>query len=296
MTQAAQGGRAAYCMWREGTDIAEEGNRLVIGQSLFPYDSLVARTRAMLDRRTALRAALWALAIGIPLGVGAQPTSGDGFLFGAPRGSFTLKGGYSLPTTGSDVFSFSRQHLTLGRNDFAGSSISADLGFALSDRLALQLSAGYSTRTAGSEFRDWVDNNDLPIEQSTSLRRFPVMVGLRYYLATPGRTLGQLAWVPARVAPYVSAGVGSVWYKFRQSGDFVDYQTLDVFPSTLVSTSWAPAGYAAAGVDYSMTARTGIVGEARYDRAHAKMSSDFTGFDRIDLSGFSATVGLMFRF
>jgi hypothetical protein len=250
----------------------------------------------MLDHRSAVRAVLWASAIVLPLGVGAQPTSGDGFLFGAPSGTLTLRAGYSQPTAGSEVFSFSHQHLTLGRSDYAGGSFSAELGFALADRLALQLSAGYSTRTAGSEFRDWVDNNDLPIEQTTSLRRFPLMVGLRYYLTTPGRSLGRLAWVPTRVAPYVSAGVGTVWYKFRQSGDFVDYQTLDVFPSTLVSTSWAPAGYGAVGADYSMSARVGLVGEARYDLAHAKMSSDFSGFDRIDLSGLSATLGLMFRF
>jgi hypothetical protein len=45
-----------------------------------------------------------------------------------------------------------------------------------------------------------------------------------------------------------------------------------------------------------MSARVGLVGEARYDRAHARMSSDFVGFDRIDLSGLSATMGLMYRF
>lgn len=122
------------------------------------------------------------------------------------------------------------------------------------------------------------------------------MIGLRYYLTPSGRSLGRLAWVPTRVAPYVTAGVGSVWYKFKQSGDFVDYKTLDVFHTTLESTSWAPAGYGAAGVDYSLSARVGVVSEARYDYARARMGDDFAGFDRIDLSGISATIGLSFRF
>src|SRR5450759_3792442 len=250
----------------------------------------------MVDYRTAVRAALWVVAVGLPLGVAAQPLSGNGFMFGAPEGTFTLRAGYAQPTAGSEVFSFSRQHLTMGRNDFAGSSLSADLGFFVSERFALQLSAGLSTRTVGTEFRDWVDNNKLPIQQSSSLRRMPIMIGLRYYLSSPGRSLGQLAWVPARFTPYVAAGVGAMWYSFRQTGDWVDYINLDVFPATLESSSWAGAGYGAVGVDYAMSPRVGLVGEARYDRAHAKMGSDFSGFDRIDLSGLSATLGLMFRF
>ncbi len=104
------------------------------------------------------------------------------------------------------------------------------------------------------------------------------------------------SWVPARFAPYVSAGVGRVRYRFHQSGDFVDYQTLDVFNTELESAGWTTAGYGAIGLDYAMNARMGLVSEARYDRAHARMSSDFEKFDRIDLSGLSATVGLSFRF
>lgn len=250
----------------------------------------------MLDQRTAVRALLWALTLGLPLAVDAQPLSGRGFMFGAPSGTLTLRAGYAQPNAGSDVYSFSHQHLTLGRGDFAGGSFSADLGFFVAERLAVQASAGFSTRSAPSHFRDWVDDDGLEIEQTTSLRRFPLMIGLRYYLMPPGRSLGQLAWVPARLTPYVAAGVGGMWYMFRQSGDFVDYQTLDVFPSTLESTSWAGAGYGAAGVEYAMSPRVGLVGEARYDRAHATMGADFSKFDRIDLSGLSATFGLMFRF
>ena len=103
-------------------------------------------------------------------------------------------------------------------------------------------------------------------------------------------------YVPARVVPYVSAGIGITWYSFRQSGDFVDYQSLDVFGTTLESSAWAPSAYGALGVEYSVRARTSVVAEARYDAASARMSSDFSGFNRIDLSGVAATLGLMFRF
>lgn len=250
----------------------------------------------MSNCRKAVGAMLCACAVLAPLGAGAQPSAGNGFLFGAPHGSISLRGGFAQPSAGSDIFSFVHQHLTVGRGDFAGTSLSGDLTVLGSERLALQFGFGYSARSAPSEYRDWVDNKELPIEQSTYLRRMPLTIGLRYYLTAPGRTLGRLAWVPTRVVPYVAAGTGITWYEFRQAGDFVDYKTLDVFNTTLKSSGWAPNVFGALGANYALTARTGLVAEARYDMASGRMSSDFAGFNRIDLSGVSATLGLTFHF
>lgn len=246
--------------------------------------------------RTTICAVLLACALAAPFGAGAQAGTGDGFLFGAPERTISLRGGFTQPSAGSDVFAFTQKHLTVDRGDFGGSSLGGDIAFRLADRLALQLGVAYSARRMPSEFRNWVDNNDRPIEQSTVLRRLPVTIGLRYYLTPPGRSLGRLAWVPARLAPYVAAGVGREWYRFRQSGDFVDYATLDVFSETLESSAWTTVGYGAAGLDYALNARIGLVTEARYDYARARMSPDFSGFDRIDLSGLSVTLGLALRY
>ncbi len=246
--------------------------------------------------RKSVRVALCICAVGAPIVLAAQPMAGNGFLFGAPHGTISVRGGFAQPSAGSDVFSFVQEHLTLGRGDFGASALSGDIAVFVTDRLALQLSVGSSGRSVPSEYRDWVDNKELPIKQSTVLRRMPMMLGLRYYLVPPGRTLGRLAWVPARFAPYVAGGAGRVWSRFRQSGDFVDYKTLAVFHSTLRSDAWSYGGYGAAGVEYAMTPKVGLVAETRYDRASARMSNDFSGFDRIDLSGVSATLGLTFRF
>jgi len=200
------------------------------------------------------------------------------------------------PTASSEVFSFTSKQLTVGRGDFGSASFGADLGLHLSSRLQLQLGTTRSGRTINSEFRDWVDNDELPIEQSTVFRRQSVTAGLKYHLTSPGRSISRLAWVPSRFTPYVSAGAGTMWYRFRQEGDFVDFQTLDVFTSDLASSSWAPTAYAAGGFDYSLTPRLGLTTEARYDYARATMSRYFEGFDRIDLSGVGANVGLTVRF
>jgi len=248
------------------------------------------------SRHFAALAALWACASVAPPTLAAQASAGDGFMFGRPGGTLTLRAGFARPSENSDLFSFVQHHLTIGNGAFSGGSFSAELGFFLRDRLSLQLGTGYSSRTVGSVYRDWVDNNNAEIEQSSSFKRLPITLGLRYYLMPPGRALGTLAWIPARMAPYVAAGGGTTWYSFRQAGDFVDYQNLDVFNARLSSTAWGPTAYGAAGVDYSLSARTGLVAEVRYDRGSAGLGSDFSGFHNIDLSGLSTTIGLTVRF
>ncbi len=237
---------------------------------------------------------LLASAFVLPIALHGQ--SGNGFLFGRPHVTVSLRGGIAQPTASSDVFAFSSQRLTLGRGDYLGGSYGLELGLRVAERLDVQFGVAYSDRKANSEFRDWIDNNDKPIEQTTSFRRTPITLGLKYYLTSPGRTLGRLAWIPAKIAPYVSAGGGIMSYDYRQSGDFVDFKTLDVFHSTLSSHDVAAMMYGAVGVDYSLTPNLSVMTEARYDASRAKMNNDFQGFNHIDLSALAVTAGLNVRF
>jgi outer membrane protein W len=123
----------------------------------------------------------------------------------------------------------------------------------------------------------------------------PLTLSLRYNLAPRGRSIGQLAWIPSRVVPYVGAGVGGLRYRFKQEGDFVNYSTNAVFPAVLLSESWTFVAQGMAGVDYNFSPRFGLSLDARYLHASSDLSPSFQGYDRIDLSGLSATVGLSVR-
>lgn len=240
-------------------------------------------------------AVLLLAAFASPAVLSAQYT-GNGYLFGRPTASLSIRGGVASPSANSEVFSFAAKQLTLNKGDFGSGTLGLEFGINLTNRTSLQFGTSGMAKTVGSEFRNWTDNKDHPIEQRTELRRHTVTTGLRYFLVSPGRTVSRLVWVPSRFAPYVAAGGGAMWYRFKQSGDFVDFQTLDVFPSTLNSSSWTPMAYAAAGMDYSLTPSLMLTTEARYDAARASMSRAFEGFNRIDLSGLTATVGLSVRF
>jgi len=222
--------------------------------------------------------------------------SGDGFLFRPPVASLTLRGGFDRANAGSAIFSFARDQLTLGKGDFSGAAGGAELAVRLAPRADLVLGAAYTGASAPSEFRHFVDNNDLPIEQTTSFRRLPLTAGVKAYLAPRGRSIGSFAWVPSRVVPYVGAGGGEMWYRFRQTGDFVNEATLAVFHDTFTTSGWTPAAYGAAGVDFSLSPHVALTAEGRYTWARARPGTDFQGFDRIDLSGIAATAGVSFRF
>ena len=232
-----------------------------------------------------------------PLAVHSQPLSGDGYLFHQPRASFTLRGGYSQPAATGDVFEHAFKNLTLNRSDFGAVNFSGELGIRLVPRLSLQLGGGYSLRTVDSEMRFWIDNNDQPIQQTTTVRRAPVSAGLRFDIARPGKSVGNLAYIPSRVIPYIAGGAGFMFYKFRQAGSFKDDNSVDIFDTTLETTGRSALTYGAVGADFSLRPTLALTTEARYDASHSRPpGSAFNGFNRIDLSGVTATIGLTFRY
>jgi opacity protein-like surface antigen len=248
---------------------------------------------------TGLRAAV---ALSILIGITLIPNhahaqrSGDGFFFKQPGATLTLHGGLAFADAASDLFAFTTRELTLGRGDFNGPALGLDLGIRLHSRVDLVLSGAYAGTKATSEFRDWVDLDDLPIEQTTSFRRVPLTASLKAYLTPRGRSIGRFAWIPALWAPYIGAGGGAVWYRFKQRGDFVDFNTLDIFYDHISSAGWTGTVHALAGIDFSLSPRWAITTEGRYARASADLGRAFENFEPIDLSGFSTTFGIQLRF
>lgn len=238
--------------------------------------------------------ALVAALVAAPLG--AQAASGDGYLFGEPIASVTFRLGYARPSAGSDLFGYTTNLLSLSKGDFAGVELGADLGFMQGSHLEWLLSADVASRTADSDYRDYIGSDGKPINQSTTFVRVPVLFGVRYWLTPPGTRIGKLAWVPARIAPFVGLQGGMMWYEFRQNGDFVDFKNGNsVFAGDLHSNGWAPTAAVSAGVSVALNPHFSLLTQARYLYASRTMSADFVGFQPIDLSGLSMTVGLTYR-
>jgi hypothetical protein len=221
--------------------------------------------------------------------------SGQGFLFKQPTVQVGVHGGYVLARASGPVLDFARNELTLDKRDFDASIWGLEVAVRGSERLDIAFDGRFSRSEAGSEMREWVDLDNLPIQQTTAFVRVPLTLSAKFYLHDRGRAIGQFVWVPAKWAPFVGAGGGFLWYQFEQTGDFVDIETLDVVNFTLESSGWTPTGHVFAGVDISMSPRFLWTVEGRYAFGGATTGSAFA-FDRLDLNGFQATIGLAVRF
>lgn len=232
------------------------------------------------------------------LGSAAAPLSAQqpDFLFRTPKVSLGIRGGYAVARASGEIFDFTTEQLTLKRSDFDAPAFGGQLAIQVRPRVDLAFDLSVSETRRGSEFREFVGTDDLPIEQETRFRRVPFTVGLKAYLRDRGRSVGRFAWIPARWAPYLGAGAGWVWYRFEQVGEFVDYETLDIFNDTYTSHGKTPTLHLYGGADWSLGPQFVLTAEARYAWARAELGKDFVDFDPMDLSGLQATVGISLRF
>jgi hypothetical protein len=154
----------------------------------------------------------------------------------------------------------------------------------------------WSNASTSSEYRNFVDNNRLPIEQKTELRGTTITGSVKYALIPRGREVGSVAWVPNTIVPYVGAGGGAHWYRLRQQGDFVDFVDKHIFSDVFRSEGWAPVIQAFGGTDIQMYKKLLLTLEGRYSWSHADLSSDFLDFEPIDLGGFRFGAGIRLGF
>ncbi len=221
---------------------------------------------------------------------------GEGFLFETPKFSFAFSLGYSIPNAKSEIFDFAQEQLTLEKSDFHRSYLGGEAAIQLSDRLDLVFGVGHAESSLPSEFRDWVDGDDLPIEQETIFSTTPVTVSAKYYLSDRGRQIGRFAWIPKRLVPFMGVGGGVIWYNFEQVGDFVDFETLDIFYDRFMGKGTAIQAHAFAGMDISLNKSLFLTTEGRYRWGRGELGRDFVDFDKMDLAGIQFTVSIGARF
>lgn len=232
-----------------------------------------------------------------PDGARAQAGRGDGFLFREPFATLGVSGGLALPSAHGDLLTETVRNLTVDRADFGAGTVAIDLAFAITRRTDLVFGVSPSSSRTASEFRDWIDTNNQPIEQVTSFTRSPFTVTVRHHLVDKGRRVGSLAWIPARVVPFVGGGVGLMKYRFEQQGDFIDTTSLNIFSDQLRASGWAWVGQVSGGAQLNLSPRLMLTGEMRYLRGSAdadRPSRDFVGY-RLDLSGITTLLGFTIR-
>ena len=225
-----------------------------------------------------------------------RPPSSADFFLGRPRVTVGLSGNWVVASAGSDIFDFVTEQLTIERSAFNRPGFGVNLSVNVAPRLDVTMGFEGSRMRQGSEYRDFVDNKLLPIEQTTSLKEQAFSAGVKFALLPAGRRVSRFAWIPSKLTPYVGAGGGMLRYDFAQVGDFVDFADSHVFTSTFRSVGWTPSAYAAGGTDVHLFNRVFMSLEGRYTWSSATLDRDFVDFDPIDLKGFRFGAGFHYAF
>jgi hypothetical protein len=237
-----------------------------------------------------------ALLTSSPAPAGAQPS--PDFLFGSPKGMIGVRSGWTFASANSDLFTFVQQHLTVDRKDFNAPAIGVDVEVAMAPRVSVIAGFDFARTSKDSEYRDFVDNQRLPIRQTTRLSEFNLGGSVKFAVTPRGREISSRAWIPAAVTPYVGAGAGMLRYEFLQFGDFIDVDSANsaIFTDTFRSAGWTPSAHVFGGVDVRVYKRLYLSGEGRYLWSSGAPDRDFIDFDPIDLAGFKVTAGVHYMF
>jgi hypothetical protein len=225
-----------------------------------------------------------------------QRAQSPDFLFGQPHGLAAVRGGWLIANTGSDLYDFITDQLTIDQAGFDTWSMSGDFGFSLNSRLDIIATLEQAETTTGSEYREFTDTAGVPITQTTRREQWIVSGSVRMALLPRGRRISRFAWLPRTVTPYVGAGAGAVKYDISQIGAFVDFRTLQVFNDSFSSKGWAPTVHALGGTDIRVYQRLYLTTEARYTWSSAELGADFIDFEPVSLGGLRLSAGLQIVF
>jgi len=163
----------------------------------------------------------------------------------------------------------------------------------IADNLEVAVHLDGSSKSVDTFYRDYERPSGGDILQTLRLRTVPLGVSLRF-LPTGKRS---------KFAPFVGGGVDAVFYQYEEFGDFIDFLDPDlaIYSDDFVDDGVALGLHALGGLRYYVNRDFAIVGEGRYMWAAKDMGNDFapneSGFvNRIDLSGWTWTVGVHVRF
>ena len=223
----------------------------------------------------------------------AQRQGSPDFLFGRPRGSVGIRGSLTIPRAESDWYDLVTREFTIDRGDFKAAGISADVGIAVRPQVEAVIGVDFAGRSLASEYRNFVDDDRLPIVQTSRLLQTGITGGVRVALTPSGRNISEFAWIPARLIPYVGGGAGMVYYELKQRGDFVDIADFSVFSDVFESTGWAPAVYLNGGVDVQLLRRLYLAVDVKYQWAESDLNGrEWQNFEPLDLSGVRISTGI----
>lgn len=199
-------------------------------------------------------------------------------------GHFSLQG---EDTRDFDVLLANRALFAFDVGQFDNASVGAEWRVGIGDYLEAGLGASFYQRTVFSVYNDFVNEDGSEIPQDFKLRVSPVTATGRFF------PFG----LRSAVQPYAGAGVGLFNWRYSEVGEFIDFDTFEVFRDRFVATGNDVGTVYLAGLRFLAGDRFGVGLEVRYQDVDGEVGFD-QGFleDRIDLGGITTSFTFDVRF
>lgn len=204
----------------------------------------------------------------------------------AQANSFTVRLGYLSPRGDSRLWSENVTTFDYVVNDFGGFFGGAEFDLELNEYLDIAMGVDGYSRSVASRYRDFVRDDGSEVLQDVSLRVVPVTFGVRFLPIGKFHVL----------LPYVAGGLGLYPFEYREQGEFIDFDTAEIFGATYFDRGVGMGGYVAAGLEASLTPSFSVGGEFRRHFVSARHGGDFGSYGDFDLDARQLSFGFTFRF
>lgn len=187
----------------------------------------------------------------------------------------------------NDVLFRNLDSLLFDIDDFNGATLGGEWLLGVTDYIEVGAGINYYQKTAPSIYRDLVREDGSEISQDLKLRQIPIAATVRF--VPTGRR--------ASVQPYIGAGIGFINWRYRESGEFVDFNN-DVFRATFEADGTEVGPVILGGVRFPVADALLMGAEFRWHSAEGDTGGIDKGFlgDKIDLGGWSTNFAIHFKF
>jgi len=172
-------------------------------------------------------------------------------------------------------------------DDFNNGSVGAEWLVGVGDYVEAGFGIGYYQQPVLSVYDDFIDVDGTEIEQDFKLRVAPATATARFF---PFGTR-------TSIQPYAGAGVGFINWRYSEVGEFIDFNTFDVFRDRIVAEGTDVGGVYLGGVRVLAGSRFAVGVEVRYQDVKGDVGVD-QGFldERIDLGGLTTSFTFNVKF
>ncbi len=202
-------------------------------------------------------------------------------------GILWLKYGLFYPNCNSDLWETNFDNLILQKSDFNTSQLFMGYEIPINRHFGISIDLGSIEKTeVDSEYRDYVYEDGTTINQAIGYKIGIFELNAKLYPMKKREM----------VAPYLQVGVGFYNVEYNQWGEFIDFEYGSVYEGDFQSKTTSFGFNGAVGIIIRPTARFLIGAEGRYQMVKTNLSSEFEGFEPLDMSGasFSFMMGFIF--